>query len=381
MSTIDYALVSQLAARQPARFQETAVACLLREWTNAYEQTSPDADVVTMSDGNVTFLFDMGSDDISRPAARTIAAFGSVEKPLLSRDLVYQAGFPTKKVGSSTLDRGHMMPYTGGGQFGPNIFLQDRALNRGWSAQGRRYRALETTATTIPHAMLFCHLIYQDNTDVPARIELGYVSTSELVVDAFINRTDTFIKDFFNDDAKSVAKLPAVLDTLTKSQFGDIGEETARAYLEDVDATIVSLGDSGLPRDSSRQDLDIVALLDDELIAFEIKTTFFSKNAGRLTKKGDLYRPRLGRAKVRGDSQPSFDQGSFAYTKQRLQETIAVDGMIESRVIAVDFKAFKIQQFLLNSKGRIIHPCSPVTDCADFALHGMSEIFKHRGYL
>ena len=94
-----------------------------------------------------------------------------------------------------TFDRGHMMPYTGGGEFGPNIFLQDRALNRGWSAQGRRYRALEIKATETPGTILFCHLTYRDETDVPMLIDLGYLSASELVVDTFINRTDIAVDE------------------------------------------------------------------------------------------------------------------------------------------------------------------------------------------
>jgi hypothetical protein len=37
-----------------------------------------------------------------------------------------------------------------GGEFGPNIFRQDRSLNRGWSQEGRRFRALEREAAAIP---------------------------------------------------------------------------------------------------------------------------------------------------------------------------------------------------------------------------------------
>ncbi len=33
-----------------------------------------------------------------------------------------------------------MVAHTAGGTFGPNMFPQDRGLNRGWSAKGRRYR-------------------------------------------------------------------------------------------------------------------------------------------------------------------------------------------------------------------------------------------------
>lgn len=378
---IDYELVAAAARQYPSRFQEIAVSELLRMWKEAYEGTFRNADLITVRDANVNFLFDMGSEDPLYPPARTVAAFGMVEHPTAARDVIYQAGFPTKTVGRLTFDRGHMMPYTGGGQFGPNIFLQDRALNRGWSAQGRRYRALEIKAVNTPKATLFCHLTYRDDTDVPMLIDLGYLSASDLVVDTFVNRTDIAIEEAFMDAEISVSKLTALVDTLTRSQFGDVGEETARAYLEDIGATIITLGDSRLPRDASRQDLDIVALVDGELIAFEVKTTLFSKNAGKRTKEGNLYRPRLSRSRNRNNLASSFKQGSFDYAKQRLEGTISVDGMVETRVIAVDLRALKLQQFLLTSEGKILRICSPVEDCEEFVLHGVSQILEHRGHL
>lgn len=168
---------------------------------------------------------------------------------------------------------------------------------------------------------------------------------------------------------------------MTGRQFGDVGEEAARAYLEELGATIITLGDSGMPREAARQDLDIVALIDDELIAFEVKTTFFNTNAGKQTRRGDLYRPRLSRRRDRMDLELTFNQGSFGYVKQRLQGTLTVDGMVEVRVIVVDLRAFKIQQFLLSPTGRILRTCSPVEDCEPFVLQGMAEILGHRGYL
>lgn len=62
------------------------------------------------------------------------------------------------------VDRGHLIPHLSGGEFGPNIFRQDRALNRGWSEQGKRYRALEREAAATPGTLYFGHLIYTDDT-------------------------------------------------------------------------------------------------------------------------------------------------------------------------------------------------------------------------
>lgn len=67
------------------------------------------------------------------------------------RDVSYQRGFPlAADPGSLPVDRGHLIPNLSGGEFGPNIFRQDRSLNRGWSQEGRRFRALEREAAAIP---------------------------------------------------------------------------------------------------------------------------------------------------------------------------------------------------------------------------------------
>jgi hypothetical protein len=52
------------------------------------------------------------------------------------RDVSYQRGFPMAPDDESPVDRGHLIPHLSGGEFGPNIFRQDRRLNRGWSEQG-----------------------------------------------------------------------------------------------------------------------------------------------------------------------------------------------------------------------------------------------------
>ena len=88
------------------------------------------------------------------------------------------------------VDRGHLIPHLSGGQFGPNIFRQDRALNRGWSQQGKRYRTLERRAAAVGGTLFFGHLIYDDDTAYPARIEIAVVTTAGAVEAAgFTNRT------------------------------------------------------------------------------------------------------------------------------------------------------------------------------------------------
>ena len=86
------------------------------------------------------------------------------------------------------VDRGHLIPHLSGGEFGPNIFRQDRALNRGWSEEGKRCRALEREAAESPGAFYFGHLLYEDDSDWPFEIETGVIRGSSLIIDRFVNR-------------------------------------------------------------------------------------------------------------------------------------------------------------------------------------------------
>ncbi len=85
-------------------------------------------------------------------------------------------------------DRGHLIPHLSGGEFGPNIFRQRRDLNRGWSSQGKRFRALEREAATTPGTFYFGHLLYEDGTAYPTEIETGLLRGETLHVDRFRNR-------------------------------------------------------------------------------------------------------------------------------------------------------------------------------------------------
>jgi hypothetical protein len=89
---------------------------------------------------------------------------------------------------SSSRGRRTCFPHLSGGEFGPNIFRQDRALNRGWSDEGKRFRALEREAAAAPGTFYFSHLLYQDDTAYPMAIEIGILRDGTLHVDRFQNR-------------------------------------------------------------------------------------------------------------------------------------------------------------------------------------------------
>jgi hypothetical protein len=93
-----------------------------------------------------------------------------------------------KRWSGRELDRGHFVAHVAGGGTDLNLFPQLRALNRGWSQAGRRWRALEREASR-DGTFLFVRRTYTDTTWVPEQLEAGYVRLSgELVVDRFANR-------------------------------------------------------------------------------------------------------------------------------------------------------------------------------------------------
>jgi hypothetical protein len=67
---------------------------------------------------------------------------------------------------------------------------QDRDLNRGWSTEGHRYRALEREIASRPGTFFFCCLLYADDSDFPAAIDLGVLRPDGLHAERFRNRFD-----------------------------------------------------------------------------------------------------------------------------------------------------------------------------------------------
>jgi hypothetical protein len=136
-----------------------------------------------------TYWFDFASSAALPQEDRTIAAWAITPTNVHRRDVSYQRGFPMAPDDESPVDRGHLIPHLSGGEFGPNIFRQDRRLNRGWSDQGKRYRALERAAAGTPGALYFGHLLYADETAYPKQIEIAVLLPgAALRVEQFDNR-------------------------------------------------------------------------------------------------------------------------------------------------------------------------------------------------
>lgn len=336
-------------------------------------RTACPGPLIEFNDGPATFLFAQAGDT---HADRTLLAIGHPEPPREVRDVAYQRGYPLPETfAGRPVDRGHLIPYTGGGQYGPNLFVQDRALNRGWSRDGRGYRTLERAAVAgSPNTLMFARPRYIDDGDVPGFVDLGLATSNGFAVHTFRNRYDP------GPDGANRRNLSIVLPGATNAQIGALGEETASVLLTEVfDATLVTMGDAGLPRDGPLQDLDLLVIIEGELVAYEVKTRYASTKAGRLTKAGNLLRPPLQRSRTAGGG-----QASQPYVAERLKAHLDVgEGYagIAVQVIAIDFVAMLAQGFHVNDGGKGLRPAGPPIECAAAAQQALNQIVKHRGQL
>lgn len=327
-----------------------------------------DGSLTVFEHGSATYLFELAAGGVPD---RTLARVGVPPQNVDRRDVSYQAGFPLAQAGRP-VDRGHLMPHSGGGLFGPNIFRQDRALNRGLSRDGRRYRDAERKAVE-QQAMYFASLRYADATDHPAVVETGTITVEGVNVRAFRNRFDETAFASYPPPAEIDAAGHAVLESLTAAQLGDVGEEVVRIHLETLGVPIVAVGDSHLTRNEGRQDLDLVVLLDDELTVVEVKTRYLARLAGTLTRAGNLRRPRLS---ARGSTR----QGSADYNADRLTSILDVDGLAATRTYVVDLQAGLLQWFPVDASGRLQAPPEPPSSCAD-VLPEAIEVIRTAGRL
>jgi hypothetical protein len=162
---------------------------LLDAVAERYEHQFPGCSLLQFVQSGATYLFDLASAAGAEQEDRTLAAWTITPATVGNRDVSYQRGFPLPSDPDGTpVDRGHLIPHLSGGEFGPNLFRQRRDLNRGWSSQGKRFRALEREAATTPGTFYFGHLLYEDGTAYPTEIETGLLRGKTLHVDRFRNR-------------------------------------------------------------------------------------------------------------------------------------------------------------------------------------------------
>jgi hypothetical protein len=129
--SVDYGAIAS-ALGDPLDLEELGAA-LLAALGDYYERVHGDSALLYFKQSGATYLFDNASSIDSPNDDRTVAAWALTPARVANRDVGYQRGFPLVSDEAAPMDRGHLIAHLSGGEFGPNIFRQDRSLNRGWS--------------------------------------------------------------------------------------------------------------------------------------------------------------------------------------------------------------------------------------------------------
>jgi hypothetical protein len=161
---------------------------IMYDWSDVYrEESRLFGDVTHQNFYNFTFGYDhvMNNDFASRsclPDSRVIFAFGVTDNVVNkeNRKLIRNFwGSASETFGylDQEYDKGHFIAHVSGGPIDINIFPQRRDINRGWSVEGKRYRAMEKHISKHPGTFVFSRPLYNDFSCCPAFIEFGYYDT------------------------------------------------------------------------------------------------------------------------------------------------------------------------------------------------------------
>ena len=201
--TVDYRRVVVEATGSSCGLVEFLLEELPYVWRDAYlEMTSHPTDIVRWRRGSFEYIYDdyasleaSGAVPYDPTAeARLVAAVGRSEPRLGPRDDSRLRGWvgATGKMFGPGWDKGHFIAHSIGGAVDgleANVFVQRRDLNRGWSAEGKRFREMEKYCVRNPGTLCFSRPLYADQTAKPAFLEFGALrSNGELWVECFSNR-------------------------------------------------------------------------------------------------------------------------------------------------------------------------------------------------
>ncbi|HVE72192.1 MAG TPA: hypothetical protein VNI54_12555 [Thermoanaerobaculia bacterium] len=190
-----------------ARYGETVKEFLRSElphvWHEHYVAADPTrrVNVGVITRGTFDYLYDDQDTlvatgvvpDEPNLESRVMAVIGTSAPDPRHRDDYRLRGWlgATDKTFGKAWDKGHFIAHSIGGAVAGselNVFVQRRDLNRGWSAAGRRYRAMETYCATRPHVLCWSRPIYTDGSAMPLQIEFGILKEDrELWLETFDN--------------------------------------------------------------------------------------------------------------------------------------------------------------------------------------------------
>ncbi|HEX4954821.1 MAG TPA: hypothetical protein VF017_15635 [Thermoanaerobaculia bacterium] len=218
---IDYA--GLLAAGPQGEFERT-VAFLAEElpfcWRDAYLEMTPRRTLISrIRWATFEYIYDdldslEASGDVPwSPTAesRLVAVLGRSAPRARSRarEDGRLRGFigRTEAEFGTAWDKGHFIGHELGGAVDgmeANVFIQRRDLNRGWSKEGKAYRAMERYCRAHAGCFCFSRPFYDDDTPKPSFIEFGILrSDNDLWVQLFDNRGRT-LRDEARDSSELV---------------------------------------------------------------------------------------------------------------------------------------------------------------------------------
>jgi hypothetical protein len=182
---INYAaLMSALADKSEAEVKAALAEALPDLWCESYaEMSSGPVAIVEITLDSYRFLFDQTRE-------RVVVAYGLSAPNPEARDSSRMQGWLGKISDRfhGRGDKGHIMSHRQGGGLDINLFPQRADVNRGRSAEGKVYRALERYCATHPDTFCFSRLLYPDQGWVPDEIEYGVLKGArQFHVERFTN--------------------------------------------------------------------------------------------------------------------------------------------------------------------------------------------------
>ena len=161
------------------------------QWYTEYQTYTFDAHLLEMNLELAVFVFDATRE-------RVVLAYAISTEQLNKRDVSRIIGFPnvnasTQKDGQDKgaffSDKGHFLGHASGGELDINLFPHRRELNRGWSAEGKRFRAMGRFVAENSGSFFYHRPVYDDDTWVPSSLEYGVLKNDTFWwKDHFINK-------------------------------------------------------------------------------------------------------------------------------------------------------------------------------------------------
>jgi hypothetical protein len=184
-------VISQLVAELPYLWLDAYLAMMSRR-TNVIQFRYGTFDYIYDDYASLEAIGVVPAD--AHTEARLVAVFGRSNPQKRKRDDSRLRGWvgPTETIYGNRWDKGHFIAHSIGGavdQAEVNVFVQRRELNRGRSAEGRRYVQMEKYCKLRPGTFCFSRPIYSDQSARPSFIEYGILLDGpEFWVERFDNR-------------------------------------------------------------------------------------------------------------------------------------------------------------------------------------------------